>query len=531
MGRPDGTPAAERAGGARVVAATRAVLLVLLALAGGANAADAVGRAVGRIVEAGTHPWLARARFTDRQLDVWRVYEANGFQAVWLRDGRPTPQAHAAVAVLGDAAARGLAPADYDVERLRAETARLGRRPSADAAALWDAGLTIAVARYVGDASLGRVDPVRIGHAIESTPRAFDVPGRVALAASADPAAALATLDPPVPTFARLRDALAATLAIAARADVPEVPADLPVLRPGDRHAAVAALRGRLAALGDLPEGAAAPANAAFYDPDTVAAVRRFQERHGREGDGVVGALTRADLRVPLAWRAAQIALAMERLRWYAYDAGRYVVVNVPEFRLRAFDGHDPTPVVAMDVVVGSAVRGTWTPVVHGHLRRVVFRPWWEVPASIAAQEILPRAAREPGYLARERIVRAGGRLRQRPGPDNALGLVKFVFPNPYDVYLHDTPHRQLFRRSRRDFSHGCIRVGDAPALAEFVLGWDRERVLEAMRGPDDQTLELPEGIAVYVLYSTVVVEDGRTRFLDDLYGHDATLARALRER
>jgi len=514
--------------------ASLAVPVLICGLAGAAGAADAVAAAVGRIVAAGTHPWLERSSFADRQPDVRRLYEATGFQPIWLDDGRPTRAARAATAALADAAGRGLDPRDYDSGRLRTEAARLMDEASAADAALYDTGLTIAVMRYAADAYGGRVDPVRVGQGLASDRRRLDLPPFVAaLATSDDPAAALAALDPRVPSFAALREALAEALALAARSDVPDVPADLPVLRPGDRHPGVVPLRRRLTALGDLgpapPDGA--PPDETRYDPETVAAVRRFQARHGGNVDGVVGRDTLRALRVPLAARAEQIALAMERLRWYAQDAGRWIVVNVPEFRLHAFDGLAPAPALSMDVVVGSAVRGTWTPVVHGHLRRVVFRPWWDVPPSIARTEILPRAARDPGYLGRERIVRARGRLRQRPGPDNALGLVKFVFPNPYGVYLHDTPHKRLFARRRRDFSHGCIRVADAVGLAAFVLGWDRERVLAAMRGPDDRGIAVPDGVAVYVLYSTVAVEDGRPRFLEDIYGHDAALARALRAR
>jgi murein L,D-transpeptidase YcbB/YkuD len=228
-----------------------------------------------------------------------------------------------------------------------------------------------------------------------------------------------------------------------------------------------------------------------------------------------------------------QIELAMERIRWLSAEAaGRSVIVNIPEFRLRAFERGDVEPRLSMKVVVGSVVRRTRTPVVHGHMRWVVFRPYWDVPPSIARKELLPRAARDPGYLASEAMEFAGGRLRQRPGPRNALGLVKFVFPNPFDVYLHDTPQKAYFAWNRRDFSHGCIRVADAAALAEFVLGWDRGRVTAAMReGPDNRRVELREPVPVYVVYTTVGVEDDRISFFDDIYGYDAVLAREIKNR
>jgi murein L,D-transpeptidase YcbB/YkuD len=205
------------------------------------------------------------------------------------------------------------------------------------------------------------------------------------------------------------------------------------------------------------------------------------------------------------------LALPLDRLRGGRARILRLDGCNIPEFRLRAFDGDDPAPKLSMKVVVGSVLRRTKTPVVHGHMRWVVFRPYWDVPATIAHKEILPRAARDPAYLAHEQMeFAADGRLRQRPGPRNALGLVKFVFPNPYDVYLHDTPQKEYFARSRRDLSHGCMRVADAVALAEFVLGWDRARITTAMtEGANNRWVALPETVPVYVLYTTVAVEDG----------------------
>jgi murein L,D-transpeptidase YcbB/YkuD len=209
------------------------------------------------------------------------------------------------------------------------------------------------------------------------------------------------------------------------------------------------------------------------------------------------------------------------------------IVVNVPEFRLRAFDRGTEGPRLTMEVVVGKAARRTETPIMQADMKAVVFRPFWRVPPEIVKKEILPKAEEEPDYLERQHMeVLDGGRVRQRPGPDNALGLVKFLLPSAYHVYLHDTPAKQLFSRSRRDFSHGCIRVADAVALAEFVLQgtWDRERIVEAMeRGADSTRVGLPAPVPVYLLYTTVVVEpDGRAFFFDDIYGHDARLAQKL---
>ncbi|MGH7340344.1 MAG: L,D-transpeptidase family protein, partial [Candidatus Rokuibacteriota bacterium] len=239
----------------------------------------------------------------------------------------------------------------------------------------------------------------------------------------------------------------------------------------------------------------------------------------------------------PPQHRVQQIELALERLRWLpAQFAARFIVVNVPEFRLRAFDTGTESPRLTMGVVVGSAARGTETPIMHADLRYVIFQPIWTVPDEIVREEILPKLEKDPTYLEKQNMeYDSVGRIRQRPGPNNSLGLVKFILPNPYQVYLHDTPSKELFRRSRRDFSHGCIRVADPVGLAEFVLDgdWDRGRIVEAMKkGPERNRVDLAAPVPVYLLYTTAVVDpEGRISFYDDIYGHDARLARALANR
>ena len=364
------------------------------------------------------------------------------------------------------------------------------------------------------------------------------------------------------------RAALAAELAryeALAREPGLRPPAARRVVSPGDVHPDAAALRRFLGALGDLPRGSAgviAPAADTLYTAELVDAVVAFQRRHGLEPDGVIGPATTAQLRVPLARRAHQLALALARWRQLPDTApGRFIVVNVPAFRLYAFDRDDGSrwPRLRMNVIVGSAEGRHDTPVFSGVLREVVFQPYWDVPPSIARSELLPRIRRDPGYLGREHleIVRGGDhdavvhaptaanlarvatgalRLRQRPGPWNALGAVKFVFPNRYNVYLHGTPAQALFARARRDFSHGCVRVADPTTLAEWVLageqGWDRAAVEAAMTsGPPSRRVRLARPLSVHVLYATAVVgDDGLARFYPDIYGHDAVHAEARRD-
>jgi len=258
-------------------------------------------------------------------------------------------------------------------------------------------------------------------------------------------------------------------------------------------------------------------------------------------------------LAVPAAARARQIAVALERLRWLpAFTPERGIVVNVPAFELWGFDelGAGRAPAIQMSVVVGSALENQ-TPFFMGEMETVVFAPYWNVPPNILRKEIVPKLRANPGYLATENMEivsngtvlapssaaiaqaeRGGASVRQRPGGRNSLGRVKFLFPNPYDVYLHDTPMLSLFRRTRRDFSHGCIRLADAGALARWVLageGWDADRV-DAMLAARRQTpVSLRHGFPVVIAYETAVARlDGTISFYDDIYGHDAELERAL---
>ena len=347
---------------------------------------------------------------------------------------------------------------------------------------------------------------------------------------------ALPIFDPPFPAFARLQETLAEYRALAAT-PLPPPPA-LPKLRPGEVHHDVPALRARLRALGDLPADAATPPDATRYDRALVAAVESFQRRHGLADDGVIGAGTLAALGTPPAVRVTQIQLAMERLRWLPYGwPERFIFVNIPEFRLRGFAAGNASPRVTMNVVVGEAVSTEKhkTPVLQADMTYVVFRPYWMVPPGIARKEIFPKLASDTSYLERHDMFLGGdGRVRQRPGNKNSLGLIKFIFPNPFHVYLHDTPSKSLFARNRRDFSHGCIRVADPPSLAAFVLdgtpGWDAAHIEQAMlRGTDDHHVVLQAPIPVYIFYTTVVVDEaGAVHFYDDIYGHDATLQRLL---
>ena len=414
--------------------------------------------------------------------------------------------------------------------------------------------------RYLRHVHMGRVDPRAIGFRLEATPDQHDfaVLLRAAIADQRVTAAA-ADLRPRLAQYGVLRDTLAHYRALASDPTLVALPLLAVAIHPGQPYKATGDLHHQLAALGDLPAGRAAPPVSGYYEGALVEAVERFQIRHGLEPDGVLGKRTIAALRVPLTWRARQIELALERLRWLPHLGDeRLIALNIPMFRLWAWDMIPPrgAPRFGMDVIVGRALN-TQTPVFAEEMREVIVRPYWNVPRSILRHEVLPDIERDPDYLRREdmEIVRGAGdnarrvevtaealaglrqgalRVRQRPGPKNALGLIKFVFPNQEDVYMHGTPAQALFAKSRRDFSHGCVRVADPIALAEWVLQdrpeWTRERILAATMGAQTIHVTLPRPVQVILFYTTAAVmpEDGTIWFAEDIYRHDARLDRAL---
>ena len=478
----------------------------------------------------------------------------------WCEAGRPARAAYQAIDLLRAADAHGLAPDDYEVDRLEAQAMALAgaTTPAPDDLAAFDTALGRSLLRYLSDLSGGRVDPHDVGfhyEAREDRPLAEHLSRAIA---EDDLAGAVRAFEPRFAQYRRLKDALARYRALAR--DLALSPfTDVRRLREGEAYADLPQLARVLRALGDLPGDAAPLESSEVYGGEVLEAVRRFQARHGLEPDGVLGSETFRQLTVPLPLRVRQIELALERLRWLpAAPPGRLVVVNVPAFRLVGFESAgENRPVVQMGVVVGRAAR--WrTPLFAEDMRYLTFRPYWYPPLSIVRNEILPELLRDPAYLSAQdmEVVAAANdatalpwaqdtaaqleigtlRIRQRPGARNALGLVKFVFPNAYDVYLHDTPATGLFARARRDFSHGCIRVEDPLALAEFVLaseaGWTRARIEQAMRGESTLQVDLAVPIPVFIYYTTAIVRaDGRIEFYDDIYGLDRALDDALRAR
>jgi murein L,D-transpeptidase YcbB/YkuD len=532
------------------------VVLVLGLVSSGTEALqDPVGAQIRTMIAQARHPWARRPDFP-RYVDVVaRLYASRGDAPVWLVGQEISPAGRAAIGELLAAGDQGLAPADYDAATLDG-LARGLPHPSWNALALarFDLLLSIGLIRYLDDLREGRARPATFGEG--RPPPALDLAAGVASAAAADSMPGLtAALRPPLAQYRNLLAHLARYRRLAAETPFVVLPAG--PARPGEPYAGASALRRRLSAFGDLVE-VSGDTTSHLYAGALVDAVRRFQVRHNLEPDGTVGRATLAALNVPYTHRVMQIRLALERLRALPpLGRQRFIVVNIPAFQLFAFDsvGGSGAPALQMKVVTGKAL-DTRTPVLFQLLRYVEFRPYWNVPRSILVKEILPLLRRRSTYLhanemeivgPHERVVGdvpspetlkrlAAGelRVRQRPGPRNALGLAKFVFPNAENVYLHGTPQTGLFSRTRRDFSHGCIRLEDPAGLAAWVLQdqpqWHRDAIDRAMTASVTVRALLSRPMPVVVFYTTAVAApDGTIRFYDDVYGHDRELIEALR--
>jgi murein L,D-transpeptidase YcbB/YkuD len=334
--------------------------------------------------------------------------------------------------------------------------------------------------------------------------------------------------EPPFAGYQRAKQMLAQYRKLAASDNTANLPVTPKPLKPGDLYAARERLANWLVRLHDLPPDA--PIAGDRYDGVLVDAVKRFQARHGLDPDGIIGKVTFNELNTPLSFRVRQLELTLERWREIPTTFPRPpIIINIPEFKLRALD-ENFRATLTMNVVVGKAW-GHQTPVFSAAMRYLTFRPYWDVPPDIVRKELMPRLDEDPEYFARNHFEfvptpDGGTRVRQLPGPDNALGGVKFIFPNPYDVYLHGTPAMELFAKSRRDFSHGCIRVEKPEELAAWVLRdrpeWTPARIRTAMNADRPLRIDLKSPIPVLIVYGTAVVsEDGIAHFYRDIYGLD----------
>lgn len=326
--------------------------------------------------------------------------------------------------------------------------------------------------------------------------------------------------------YAALKKELALYYGIAKKGGWPLIPAVKSSLKKGASDPALPAIKKRLQLTLDMP-GAD---SSAFFTDTLETAVKHFQRRFGYKQTGIITPGLIKDMNVSTEKRVAQILLNMDRMRWLPQKPkGNLIIVNIPEFMLHVFDGDK----VLFDMVVVVGKVGNNTMMFNGDLNQIVFSPYWNVPSSIAKSEILPAIARNPNYLARKNMEQIGNSFRQRPGPGNALGKVKFIFPNSFNMYFHDTPSKSLFNEDKRAFSHGCIRLSEPQKMAEWLLrndpSWTREKIMSAMNQTSEKAVRLKEAVPVFIIYYTAWVDhDGLLNFRDDVYKHDSELEKKM---
>ncbi len=506
--------------------------------------------------------WFRKPTVDDDDIQpmVRRFYKIRGNRPAWTHMNGPTSNAQELLEELSEAPSSGLLPQDYDFDSLARKSDDLPKAlPGADVAraralAALDVSLTRNFLKYATHRASGQVNPLQLPADWHIKPRQIDAVKLLADAVEHDwVREALDSLDPADPQYRELRDALVRYRKIEHDGGWPAVPGG-GTLKRGSRGPAVLALQQRLIATGDMGSGASGR-----FDPATEAAVKTFQSRYGFDPDGIVGPAVLEQLNQPVSLRIRQIELNLERRRWVpdSLQRGRLIEVNIPSFDLAVREGD--RKVLGMRVVVGKQFSPT--PIFSDEISYLVFNPYWNVPSKIAGEEILADVQKDPDYLQKNhmRLFDGEGKdarevdpsevhwdgmtpeefkyaVRQDPGPENAVGHVKFMCPNQFDVYLHDTPATHLFSAEERGFSHGCIRVEQPKQLAEYLLrgkqDWDDMRIAAAMDTSTNLTVTIPEPMPVHVVYWTAFVNDqGLVQFRDDIYGLDSLLDRALRSR
>jgi L,D-transpeptidase YcbB len=458
----------------------------------------------------------------DQWVHVQRLYKGYANAPLWMdEDGLLEPRADALVDAMVQATTDGIDIDQYPMAELIAvlDTIERSKGIKADgpkpAAATWahaDLVLTTAYVSLAEDLMTGMVDPKSVNQSWHIDPQEEKIDSAITLALRGkDLADQFAKMRPTGEDYEALRAKLAEYRKMASNGAWPTVP------RPSGKGdtANYPALRARLQAEG-------------IDASDIKVGLATFQQRHQIVADSALGSETLDALNVPVTHRLTQIAANLERLRWLPRTLGdKYIFVNVPAFKLEGYEAGKKT--IEMKVIVGQEFDGRSTPVFSDKMEYVVFRPYWNVPPTIAAKELFPEFAAKGMPADFETYTENGElRLRQKPGEKNALGLVKFLFPNNFNIYLHDTPNDKLFEKDIRAFSHGCIRLEKPEELAQWVLGWDRGRVEKMMHGGNNQTITLKNKLPVYIVYLTTYVRDGQLWFGNDLYSRDAELARAV---
>jgi L,D-transpeptidase YcbB len=490
---------------------------------------------------------------------VIRFYQMSKYEPAWTRDGYPLPVAEALAKAVRGADAEGLLPRNYHLERIESSLGDIrqaqarNERPETGKIVELELLLSDAYLVYAAHLLNGRVNPETL-HAEEWTiyPTRFNLARHLSTALSGgDVEGSLKGLLPAQQGYGRLKTALIVYRGLAERGGWPVIPGD-GRLEKGMKSDRVPVLRSRLKVTGEMP--AAVDGTSDLFDEAVEEAVKKFQLSHGLLDDGIIGTRTLRALNVPVEKRIRQIELNLERWRWLPQNLGNpYIMVNIAGYGLEVVENE--SPVLTMKIVVGTAYQKT--PVFSGKMSYIEMNPYWNVPHSIATEETLEKIRKDPNFLTKEnmKVLTAGQngeavnpasvdwlalsennfpyRLRQEPGPRNPLGRIKFMFPNKHSVYLHDTSDPQLFRKERREFSHGCIRIEKPMEMAAFVMKgskeWPIEKIKAVLKTKETTVANLPRPIPVHILYFTAWGNgDGTTHFLEDIYRRDERLDRAL---
>ncbi|MEL6477741.1 MAG: L,D-transpeptidase family protein [Pseudomonadota bacterium] len=498
-------------------------------------------------------------------------YAQVAYQPIWLSDGESggaSPAAMAFLATLSEADRHALPTERYGRADLAARLSNAAQFGLSERVRL-ELDITRSFLAYAHDITGGVLEPSKVDRELYVYPERLSPLELIGgLTRAADPAMWLETLAPTNAAYARLVERYRSFRQRAETGGWGEPLTGRQTLRPGQRSGDVAVLRDRLTKMGYYDGGFAAADNGVVlatnetvtdaqpaplgdplrYDDALVDAVRLFQERHGLNQDGAVGPATRAALNVDPGFRAAQIAVNLERMRWLNKDLGaKHIMVNLASFDMAVIE--NGRTAFESRVVVGKAKEHR-TPEFSDEMEHMVVNPTWYVPYSIASKEILPKLKRDPGYLARKNMRLHGadpwsvdwsqvtqrtfpGRVTQGPGKNNALGRVKFMFPNDHAIYLHDTPAKSLFNRDTRAYSHGCVRVHRPYEFAEYLLSAQEddpkgtfERLL---RRGKERYVNFDEPVPVHLTYRTAWVDDnGHDQFRGDIYGRDRKVLAAL---
>ena len=548
------------------------LIWVLLPLLINAVYADTTPTGINSLLNSKNHPYFLRPYTPQEHETLKAIYQQQKNQLLWFSSDHPIQTIDQLLELFTNAPVQGLNSNDYATHYLKTQWQKLRQsNPDFHKFASFDTALSLTYLRYLNDLHYGRVDPRELGFSLPEK-RIINFAVHISNAAQTDSISDLTQpIEPQLIPYQQLKQALIKYRRLNQHFKQSIYFNFTQSLHPGDWSTQVSDLNYYLDALNTPANQAIADRthSSNIYTASIVAKVRKLQTNHNLLSDGIIGKQTLEVLNTPLSKRITQIELAMERLRWLPeQQKGPIILVNIPAFQLWAYNTEQQhSDVVNMKVVVGKAKnnrkdkeqeKALQTPIFTANLRYLVFSPYWNIPKSILTNEILPLIEKNPDYLQNNnmeivaqfshqatvlpinqenisRLYNGELHLRQRPGSDNALGHIKFIFPNSHKVYLHDTPALSLFKRTQRDFSHGCIRVENPNKLAMFVLQgqpeWDTTKIYDAMTANEPNIINIKQSIPVLIFYTTALETKAGTAFYPDIYDHDSILQSALAER